>query len=287
MTHTPEQDTPERDTASAFTFDFTALADPTDIGVRWSTWGSVEPLMRGPHPRPDWLVTSAGALDSDLGVLKTGKEADVHLLERRDPHDGSAGVVMAAKRYRGADHRSFHRAADYTEGRTVKRSRDQRALKRNSTWGRKVAAAEWATSEWQMLVRCWSNGVPVPYPVQIDGPEILMEWITGADGASAPRLAATRPGPGQLVDLWDQLVEAMGLLAADGLVHGDLSPYNVLVAGDRLVLIDLPQVLDLYGHHRGTEFLHRDCTTMARWFTARGLARDPDELLATVLARGF
>ena len=123
-------------------------------------------------------MTSRGAIDTELGILKTGKEADVFLIERADPHDPDLGVVMAAKRYRSTEHRTFHRAAAYTEGRSMKRSRDQRAVKAKSTFGRLVAASEWAVSEWDALKRWWSLGLPVPYPVQIDGQEILMEWVT-------------------------------------------------------------------------------------------------------------
>src|SRR6476646_8980556 len=112
-----------------FVFDFEAY-DDLAAGQRWSAWLSVEPLSRGPEPRPDWVVTSQGAIDTELGVLKTGKEADVHLVERADPLDPAGGVVMAAKRYRSPEHRSFHRAASYTEGRSMKRSRDERAVKR-------------------------------------------------------------------------------------------------------------------------------------------------------------
>src|SRR5437867_2576762 len=95
-----------------FVFSFEALDDLDDPAQRWSTWLSVDPLCRGPEPHPDWVVTSQGAIDTDLGVLKTGKEADVLLLERA-ALDGP-GVLMAAKRYRDPDHRSFHRAATYT-----------------------------------------------------------------------------------------------------------------------------------------------------------------------------
>ena len=96
-----------------FVFDFTAYDDPDD-GQRWSTWLSVEPLCRGPEPRPEWVVTSQAAVDTELGVLKTGKEADVFLLERAVPDDPGQSVVMAAKRYRSAEHRNFHRNAVYT-----------------------------------------------------------------------------------------------------------------------------------------------------------------------------
>jgi RIO kinase 1 len=85
------------DIDARFIVDFQSYDDPED-GQRWSTWLSVEPLARGPEPRPDWVVTSQGAVDTELGILKTGKEAHVHLLERADPHDPGSGVVMAAKR---------------------------------------------------------------------------------------------------------------------------------------------------------------------------------------------
>ena len=213
----------------AFAFEFQVYDELDDPTQRWSTWLQVEPLSRGPEPRPDWVVTSQGAVDTELGILKTGKEADVFLLERADPHDPHGGVVMAAKRYRSREHRSFHRSSTYTEGRSMKRSRDERALKRKSTWGRVVAAGEWAASEWGALTRLWTLGLPVPYPVQIDGSELLMEWITH-DGETAPRLAQTRPSAPLLRSYFDQLREAMALMVGAGLVHGDLSAYNILAA---------------------------------------------------------
>ncbi|HVK30385.1 MAG TPA: RIO1 family regulatory kinase/ATPase [Nocardioides sp.] len=268
-----------------FVFDYQSY-DEVEPGQRWSTWLSVEPLSRGPEPRPDWVVTSQGAIDTELGILKTGKEADVFLLDRTDPHDPAQSVVMAAKRYRAPDHRTFHRSASYTEGRSMKRSRDERAIKRKSTFGREVAAGEWAVSEWNALKRCWELGLPVPYPVQVDGTEILMEWIS-VDGETAPRLAQTRPEPALLASYLDQLREAMATLVRSGLVHGDLSPYNILAAGDRLVIIDLPQLVDLVGNAQGFDFLLRDCTNVCSWFTRRGLEVDPQELFGELVAQAF
>jgi RIO kinase 1 len=268
-----------------FVFDFQAYDDLGE-GQRWSTWLEVEPLSRGPEPRPDWVVTSQGAIDTDLGILKTGKEADVFLLDRTDPADPDQSVVMAAKRYRSPEHRTFHRSATYTEGRSMKRSRDERAVKRKSTFGRAVAAGEWAVSEWTALNRCWQLGLPVPYPVQIDGTEILMEWIT-VDGETAPRLAQTRPDPELLASYFDQLRAAMLTLAQSGLVHGDLSPYNILAAGPRLVIIDLPQLVDLAGNAQGFDFLLRDCTNVCTWFQRRGLAVEPEELFGELVAHAF
>lgn len=270
----------------SFVFDFTAYDELAHDGQRWSTWWDVEPLCRGPEPRPDWVVTSRGAVDTELGILKTGKEADVFLLERADPQDPGGGVVMAAKRYRGNEHRTFHRAASYTEGRSTKRSRDERALKRKSTWGRTVAAGEWAVSEWDALKRFWELGLPVPYPVQVDGTEILMEWIS-VDGETAPRLAQTRPAGDLLSSYFEQLREAMTTMVQAGVVHGDLSAYNVLAAGERLVVIDLPQIVDLAGNLNGMDFLMRDCTNICTWFRARGLDVDEHALFGELVAHAF
>ncbi len=270
----------------SFVFEFNAYDDLGD-GQRWSTWLDVEPLSRGPEPRPSWVVTSQGAIDTELGILKTGKEADVFLVERCDPLAPDDGVVMAAKRYRSPEHRTFHRSAAYTEGRSMKRSRDERALKRKSTFGRLVAAGEWAISEWGALNRLWLLGLPVPYPVQIDGTEILMEWIT-VDGETAPRLAQTRPTPDLLASYYDQLREVLATMVQHGLVHGDLSAYNILAAGDRLVIIDLPQIVDLVGNPAGMDFLMRDCTNIATWFRSKGLeTADEHELFGDLMAHAF
>jgi RIO kinase 1 len=246
--------------------------------------------MRGPQPVPDWLVTDRAAIDTDLGVLKTGKEADVFVLERAVPPgleaNGAASCVLAAKRYRSEEHRTFHRNTSYTEGRRTRNSRDTRAMAKKSAFGRQVAAGQWAWAEWESLKRCYEAGVPVPYPVQIDGTEILMELVT-VDGEAAPRLAATRPEPDLLQHWFDQLREAMAALARGGLAHGDLSPYNILAAGERLVIIDLPQMVDLVGNANGFEFLLRDCANLCRWFRSRGLDVEEDELFAELLARAF
>jgi RIO kinase 1 len=268
-----------------FVFDFHEYGE-LDEGQRWSTWLSVEPLSRGPEPQPDWLVTSQGAIDTELGILKTGKEADVFLVERADPLEPEHAVVMAAKRYRAPEHTTFHRSAAYTEGRSMKRSRDERALKRKSTFGRLVAAGEWAISEWGALVRLHGLGLPVPYPVQIDGTEILMEWIT-YDGETAPRLAQTRPEPELLQSYFDQLREALATMVQAGVVHGDLSAYNVLAAGPRLVIIDLPQIVDLVGNQHGLDFLLRDCTNICGWFRGKGLAVDEQELFGDLMSHAF
>jgi len=138
-------------------FPNTAFSIPTFAGLepgegqRWTTWPTTTPSERGPLPRPDWLVTDAGAFDTELGIVKSGKEADVFLLERAVPDDPTQSCILAAKRYRGAEVSDFHRAERYQEGRRLRNTRDTRAIARGSSYGRAVAAGRWARAEFDAL----------------------------------------------------------------------------------------------------------------------------------------
>lgn len=259
--------------------------DPASMppgGDRWSSWDGAE---HGPAPFPDWLITEHRAVDTELGQLKTGKEADVYLVERALPGTRRR-CLLAAKRYRSPEHRLFHRDAGYLEGRRVRRSREMRAMTGRTAYGRNLLAEQWAVAEFGSLGRLWSLGAPVPYPVQRLGTEVMLEFIGEPDGSAAPRLAQLRPEPRLLGELWQQLVTALGQLAGQGLAHGDLSAYNLLVHRDRLVLIDLPQVVDVVANPGGAEFLRRDVVNITHWFVGRGLdptSADPDTLVATLL----
>lgn len=247
---------------------------------RWSTWDQ-DGSQRGPEPWPDWLITGA-ATDTELGVLKTGKEADVHLVRRAVPGTHRS-CLLAAKRYRTGDHRLFHRDAGYLEGRRVRQSREMRALQRRTGFGRNLIAERWAAAEFDALVRLHQLGVAVPYPVQRTGTELLVEFVGDPDGTGAPRLAQLRPGPAEVASWWDQVVDALEILAGHGLAHGDLSAFNILVHHDRLILIDLPQLVDVVANPGGSGFLERDVRNIAAWFSAHGLDRgtaDPGRLLA-------
>jgi RIO kinase 1 len=267
-------------------------------GQRWSTWRSVAKGQRGPEPVPEWLVTRDAAFDTELGILKTGKEADAFLLERAVPLGAGEPerCLLVAKRYRSLEHGQFHRGTEYTEGRRTRRTRDQRAMEdRKSAWGRAVSATQWADAEFVALRDAWSAGAPVPYPVQIDGTEVLMEFIgtevTDDDGrtqaVAAPRLTRERPSDDLLESYWEQLTHGMSVLARLGFAHGDLSPYNILAHGERLVIIDLPQVVDLVANPFASDVLLRDVRTVSAWFTARGLDVDPDVLFADLLAQAL
>ena len=253
---------------------------------RWSTWPAITPSERGPLPWPDWVVTSAGAIDTELGILKTGKEADVFLIERAVPDDPSQRTLLAAKRYRSGEHRAFHRSAVYTEGRQVQKSRDARAIAKKTAFGREVAAAEWSFAEFEALCRMHDLGAPVPYPVQVNGSEVLMEFI-GTDAVAAPRLAQVRDGRAELTEYYAQLVEIMRTFAHAGFAHGDLSAYNLLVHDGRVRVIDLPQIVDIIANPQGLDLLHRDCVNVCDWFTRRRVECDAEELFAELLASSY
>ncbi|OLB80144.1 MAG: RIO-like kinase [Actinobacteria bacterium 13_2_20CM_2_71_6] len=269
------------------------VSEPSDVdgpetGDRWSTWDLSQAGERGPQPYPDWVVTELAAVDTELGIVKTGKEADVFLVRRGVP-DTDRQCLLAAKRYRSTEHRMFHRDVGYLEGRRVRESRTNRAMAKRTGFGREMIAGQWAAAEFAALYRLWEVGVQlgvrvVPYPVQILGTELLLEFLGTADGEAAPRLAQLRPDGAELTDLWHQAVEALVVLARCGLAHGDLSPYNILVDDGRLVLIDLPQVVDVVSNPHGARIVNRDVRNVATWFAARGLAGiDADELTRELL----
>ena len=257
------------------------VTDGLPEGDRWSTWDQPDAGERGPEPYPDWLVTELAAVDSELGILKTGKEADVFLVRRGVPETGPS-CLLAAKRYRDAGHRMFHRDGGYTEGRRVRQSRTNRAVANRTAFGREALAGQWARAEFAALVQLYTAGVPVPYPVSVVETEVLLEFIGDPDSrAAAPRLAELRPSGALLAALWDQLVEALVTLARHGLAHGDLSAYNLLVDQERLVMIDLPQVVDVVANPQGAGYLDRDAANIAAWFSARGVesvSPAPEEL---------
>ncbi|WP_438871423.1 serine protein kinase RIO [Paractinoplanes lichenicola] len=259
--------------------------DLPEVGDRWSTWDG---SLKGPEPRPDWVRTEYGAVDTELGMLKTGKEADVYLVRRAVP-DTDKVSMLAAKRYRDGDHRLFHRDAGYLEGRRVRRSREMRAMTNRTSFGKEMIAGQWSMAEFGALSHLWQVGqesglVRVPYPVQLIGTELMLEFIGDWEtGEAAPRLAQVRADRDELAGLWGQMTDALSVLARAQVAHGDLSPYNILVHEGRLVLIDLPQIVDVVANPQGADFIARDVRNVGAWFTQRGLQVDTDELLERLL----
>jgi len=252
------------------------------------SWSTYRDAARGPEPIPAWLVTDPRALDTDLGVMKTGKEADVSLLRRATVavSDEPGDCLLAVKRYRSAEHRMFHRDSGYLEGRRVRRSREMRAITTRTAFGKELIAQQWAFAEFVVLGRLWSAGAAVPYPVQLIGSELMMEFIGSPDGVAAPRLAQVHPTRAEGDALYRQVVRTLGAFADAGLAHGDLSAYNILVHDGRVVFIDVPQAVDIVGNPQGFTYLRRDCENICRWFLGHGVPdADADALFSDLAGR--
>ncbi|MDQ6658950.1 MAG: serine/threonine protein kinase [Actinomycetota bacterium] len=250
---------------------------PSDVDGAEAPLSSYDVADHGPKPVPDWLVTDLYARDTRLGVMKTGKEADVSLLDRSVP--GGPGCLLAVKVYRSSEHRMFHRDAGYLEGRRTRRSREGRAMAKRTGFGRELLAGRWAAAEFGALSATWLAGGRVPYPVQLIGSELMMEFIGDPDGSAAPKLASYDADTAEFTELWHDLVATLEVLATSGRTHGDLSQYNILATAEGCVLIDMPQVVDVVANPQGISYLARDCQRAAEFFGRRGvLAADGEKL---------
>jgi RIO kinase 1 len=257
-------------------------------------------VLEHDHDRaaPAWL-TEGYTEDRVLGLLKTGKEAEVFLVERRSLDDDRA-ALLAHKRYRPTKvthkgelqalgftrARTFANDAKYHEGRRFRYSRDQRAVERGTDLGKRILAERWPGQELDTLERAHAAGVTVPYPVEFTGDGMLMQLI-GDDGVAAPRLVQARLDADELVEAFAQLREELVRLTRAGLVHADLSPYNVLWWRERMWVIDFPQAVDLVQNPHGFDLLHHDVTTMCQWFARKGVRCDAEEIFAELLVEAF
>lgn len=237
----------------------------------------------GPEPTPDWVITSDAARQVDLGILKSGKEADVHLVERSLD---DAINVLAAKRYRKFEDRLFRNDARYRTGRRTGESRLDKAMAQGNRAGMAFRARLWLETEFEALCRLWSAGLPVPYPVQRLDNELMLELIGSTDQA-APRLVHARLDRAELRQAWAQLVEALHAMVHCGIVHGDLSAYNILWNHGQIVIIDFPQSVDPIAHPEGISLLDRDVTNVTNWFGRRGIECDAAALFSSLLGEAF
>lgn len=245
------------------------------------------------RPTPTWLVTEFHDED-DLGVVKTGKEAQINLIERHG-HDGHT-CVFARKRYLPREVKqkgelealgvqrssAFVHDVQYREGRQFRKTRDRRAVERMSTYGKRLLQDRWMGHEHEVMTRLWHAGLSVPYPIAYDGNVFDLEYV-GDDERAAPQLHAARLRAEQLPAAFDQLVDGLHTIVAEGYAHGDLSAYNLLWWDDRLWFIDFPQAVDIAANPSGIDFLHRDVLNVCGWFSHRGLDVDGEEVFADVL----
>ncbi len=200
-----------------------------------------------------------GLVDEVIRPLKSGKEASVYVVL-------SGGEIRCAKVYKEANQRNFRQAAQYTEGRKVRNSRQTRAMQKGTRYGRKEQETAWQNAEVDALYRLADAGVRVPKPhCFVDG-VLLMELVTDNDGNAAPRLNDLVLSEAQAHDYHDVLVRQVVRMLCAGIIHGDLSDYNVLVGRDGPVIIDLPQAVDAAGNNNACRMLGRDIDNLAAYF---------------------
>ena len=249
------------------------------------------------RPVPPDIITEDYSDGEEIGLLKSGKEADVYLVRRRG-RDRSC--LLVAKRYRPVEERAFRNDAVYRAHRRIdgfvrdgdhrrrpKRGRNvQKAMDQKSGYGRKVLAEWWIRSEYETLQTLWTAGAPVPYPVERLDDGFLMEFVGDIEQA-APRLVDVRVQRDVLPGLYAQLREALLTLTQAGIVHADLSPYNTLLWGGRLWIIDLPQAVTILENEHATDLLHHDVTTMCAWFVRKGLQVDAEDLFVEMVNEAF
>ena len=204
------------------------------------------------------LVTD-GLVDSVLRQLMSGKEAMVYVVQCGDE-------IRCAKVYKEANKRGFHTAVDYTEGRKVKNSRQARAMAKRSRYGRQEQESAWQHAEVDALRRLAAAGVRVPTPYNFHEGVLLMELVADADGEPAPRLNDLSLTEEEAIKYHAMLIRQVVYMLCAGIVHGDLSEYNVLVDANGPVIIDLPQAVDAAANNNAQRMLERDVDNLADYF---------------------
>jgi len=245
------------------------------------------------RPTPDWLI-SEPYTDVDLGVVKSGKEAQVNLIERTGD---ASSCLIARKLYlpREVKHKgtlealgvqrssTFRNDVQYREGRNFRKSRDRRAVEKMTTRGKHLLQDRWTEHEHDVMGRVWAAGAAVPYPIGYADDRFDMEYVGDATRA-APQLYAARLNRTELDDAFGQLILGLQCLTSEGIAHGDLSAYNLLWWRQTLVFIDFPQAIDIAANPQGLGFLHRDVLNICTWFERKGLDVDGEEVFAGLLA---
>ncbi|MDE2427323.1 MAG: serine protein kinase RIO [Burkholderiales bacterium] len=204
-------------------------------------------------------LVEEGLIDEVLRQLMSGKEATVYVVRCGEE-------IRCAKVYKEASQRSFRHAASYQEGRKVKNSRQARAMEKGTRYGRKMQEEVWQNAEVDALYRLAAAGVKVPRPYICFEGVLLMDLVTDANGHAAPRLNDVELTPELALTYHAQLIRQVVLMLCAGVIHGDLSEYNILVDAEGPVIIDLPQAIDAASNTEAAVLLERDVNNLAEYF---------------------
>ena len=200
-----------------------------------------------------------GLIDEVICQLQSGKEAQVYMVR-------CGGIIRCAKVYKEANKRSFKQAVQYQEGRTTRNSRRNRAMQKRTSYGQKESEQAWLSAEVDALYKLAAAGVRVPEPYGFIDGVLLMELITDSNGHAAPRLSEVGFSPELALEYHDRLITEVVRMLCAGLVHGDLSEFNVLIDHTGPVIIDLPQAVNAAGNNSALAMLERDVNNMSNYF---------------------
>ena len=206
-------------------------------------------------------LVEEGLIDEVMRQLMSGKEATVYVVRCGEE-------IRCAKVYKAATERSFHQAIAYQEGRRVKNSRQARAMEKGTRYGRKMAEEVWQNAEVDALYKLAAAGVRVPTPYICFEGVLLMELVTAADGNAAPRLNDVELNHELALEFHAKLLQQVVLMLCAGVIHGDLSEFNILIDAHGPVIIDLPQAIDAAGSSVAASMLERDVSNLANFFGA-------------------
>lgn len=205
-------------------------------------------------------LVEEGLIDEVLQQLMSGKEAAVFVVR-------CGAEIRCAKMYKEVHQRSFRQAANYQEGRTVKNSRQARAMQKGTRYGRQMQEEVWQNAEVDALFKLANAGVRVPQPFICYEGVLLMELICDADGNVAPRLNDVQFTQEQALEYHAFLIRQVVLMLCAGIIHGDLSEFNILLDATGPVIIDLPQAINAAGNNQAATMLERDCQNIAIYFS--------------------
>jgi len=219
-----------------------------------------------------------GLITEIVRPIKSGKEASVILCRANRRSTGED--LLALKRFHPLDRRDFRDDGLYRDGEWIKERRIRVALEKKTRFGREVQGGIWVNREWEALRTLWEAGAPVPRPIERTEEAILMTYI-GDEDVAAPQLRSYEPDDlREAEDLFGQLMRAVELMLFRDVVHGDLSPYNVLVWNGRITVIDLPQAVDPRKNRHAQALLERDVGTVCGHFDRYGVPSSPGDLAA-------
>ena len=219
-------------------------------------------------------LLDAGFISEVIREIKSGKESRIYLVLRRR---GESSIYLAAKVHIPRDRRSFRREAIYRTGWFIKERTSRKAVAKMTRYGRRFVESHWVDQEFQTLKRLWKKGADVPTPILKHGNTILMTYL-GDPSEPAPKLNEADLRGEALEDAYKQVLHNIEIFIKEDIVHGDLSPYNMLYWENKVWIIDLPQAVDLHRNPNSMDLLYRDLINTCHFFNRGGLFCSADML---------